>query len=132
MKKNLCHGNIQDMKTLRLLNGQWQGASIAHWLPSFPAATSSRGYALGYSILDLIVPSEGQVRVQVPIDMEWRQRVATDGILDKDLIMKQLEATFAILDGEAPDRGCWCLVVSALSQSHPSPGWRGATRGMWP
>ncbi len=104
MKKNPCHGNIQDMKTLRLLNGQWQGASIAHWLPSFPASTSSRGYSLGSSILDLIVPSEGYVRAKVPIDMEWGGRVSTDGVLDKDIIMKQLEATFTILDEHGPDR----------------------------
>ena len=60
--------------------------------------------SLGSSILDLIVPSEGYVRAKVPIDMEWGGRVSTDGVLDKDIIMKQLEATFTILDEHGPDR----------------------------
>ncbi len=50
------------------------------------------------------MPSEGYVRAKVPIDMEWGGRVSTDGVLDKDIIMKQLEATFTILDEHGPDR----------------------------
>ena len=85
-------------KTIRLIYPQWQGGNIASWIPKIPAEDSSRGYYLGAMLLDFLAPETEMKTFSVPVSTEYHERKVTDGIIDKDIIIKQTKAALDILD----------------------------------
>ena len=91
-------------KTIRLIYPQWQGGNIASWIPKIPAEDSSRGYYLGAMLLDFLAP-ETEMRIfTVPVSTEYHERKVTDGIVDKEIIIKQTKAALDILDVADADK----------------------------
>ena len=85
-------------KTIRLIYPQWQGGNIASWIPKIPAEDSSRGYYLGAMLLDFLAPETEMRTFTVPVSTEYHERKVTDGIIDKEIIIKQTKAALDILD----------------------------------
>lgn len=97
--------NPKRMKTIRLVYPQWQGGIISHWIPEIKdPSESSRGYYLGAQLLDFLAPRNGQETYTVPVDTEWKERVVTDGVVDRDAIVRQTRAALDIINAAAPDR----------------------------
>lgn len=93
------------MKTIRLVYPQWQGGDIARWIPEVSdPAVAARGYALGAQLLQFLAPESGQETYTVPVDVAPGERTVTDGVLDRDAIVRQAEAAMAILRAAQPDR----------------------------
>lgn len=93
------------MKTIRLVYPQWQGGDIARWIPEVSdPAVAARGYVLGAQLLQFLAPQSGQETYTVPVDVAPGERVVTDGVLDRDAIVRQTEAALAILRAANPDR----------------------------
>ena len=84
--------------TIRLIYPQWQGGNIASWIPKIPAEDSSRGYYLGAMLLDFLAPETEMRTFTVPVSTNYHERRVTDGIIDKELIIKQTKAALDILD----------------------------------
>ena len=81
------------MKTIRLVYPQWQGGDIARWIPEVSdPAVAARGYVLGAQLLQVLAPQSGQEIYTVPVDVAPGERVVTDGVLDRDAIVRQTEA----------------------------------------
>lgn len=92
-------------KTIRLIYPQWQGADIARWIPEISdAGKSARGYSLGAMLLDFLAPDRGQEKYVVPVRMDPGERTVTDGVLDRDDIVRQTRAALDILEVASPDR----------------------------
>lgn len=95
----------QGGKTIRMVYPQWQGAKIEHWIPEIAdPAVSARGYYLGARLLNFIAPRTDNKTVEVPVSTDFGERVATDGVLDRDVIAAQTRAALDILDVENPDK----------------------------
>ena len=93
------------MKTIRLIYPQWQGGDIAHWITEVTDPDdASRGYYLGARLLDFLAPNKEQKSFTVPITTDRVERKVTDGVLDRDIIVKQTKAALAILSEEQPSR----------------------------
>ena len=91
-------------KTIRLIYPQWQGGNIASWIPKIPAEDSSRGYYLGAMLLDFLAPETEMRTFTVPVSTEYHERKVTDGIIDKEIIIKQTKAALDILDVADADK----------------------------
>ena len=90
--------------TIRLIYPQWQGGNIASWIPNIPAEDSSRGYYLGAMLLDFLAPETEMRTFTVPVSTEYHERKVTDGIIDKEIIIKQTKAALDILDVADADK----------------------------
>ena len=78
---------------IRLIYPQWQGGNIAKWISEIKnPADTSRGYFLGARLLDFLAPDNGQEKLVVPVSTEVVERKEKDGILDKDIIIRQTRA----------------------------------------
>lgn len=55
-------------------------------------AVAARGYVLGAQLLQFLAPQSGQETYTVPVDVAPGERVVTDGVLDRDAIVRQTEA----------------------------------------
>lgn len=95
-----------DMKTIRLIYPQWQGASISQWIPEVKNPDdASRGYYLGSQLLEFLAPqNESQKVVTVPVSLEIGDRTPTNGVIDRDIIAQQTEAAVDLLNEEQPAR----------------------------
>lgn len=116
--------NKQDF--LRLIYPQWQGGNIARWFPEFDPETVSRGYFLGSHLLDFLCgPSKNTETV--PVTTAKVERVETDGVLDKKVVMEQIQAALDILRIKNPEKvltlGGECSVsvpvFTFLAQKYP-------------
>lgn len=88
---------------LRLIYPQWQGGNISHWFPEFDPETISRGYFLGSHLLDFLCgPSKNTETV--PVTVVPGNRVETDGVLDKKIVMEQIRAALDILKIKNPEK----------------------------
>lgn len=85
-------------KIIRLIYPQWQGGDIASWIPKIPAEDSSRGYYLGAMLLDFLAPDTEMRTFTVPVSTDYHERKVTDGITDKEIIIKQTKAALDILN----------------------------------
>lgn len=92
------------MKTIRLVYPQWQGANIARWIPDIPENDASRGYYLGAMLLDYLAPQTDNETFVVPVSTDISQRIETEGVLDRDVIIKQTSAALSTLAIANPDR----------------------------
>ena len=90
---------------IRLIYPQWQGGNIAKWISEIKnPADASRGYFLGARLLDFLAPDNGQEKLVVPVSTEVVERKEKDGILDKDIIIRQTRAALSMLRVSNPDK----------------------------
>ena len=92
------------MKKIRLVFPQWQGADIARWIRNIPEEDSSRGYYLGAMLLNWLAPKTDCETFTVPVSTDYSERIVTNGILDKETLIKQTKAALDILDIAKPDK----------------------------
>ena len=92
------------MKKIRLVYPQWQGADIARWIPNIPAEDSSRGYYLGAMLLNWLAPKTDCETFIVPVSTDYNDRLISDGIFDKEIIIKQTIAALDVLEIAKPDK----------------------------
>ena len=93
------------MKTIRLIYPQWQGGDIARWITEVPNPDdASRGYYLGAQLLNFLAPNNEQKTFTVPITTAIAERKVIDGVLDRDIIIKQSKAALDILNMEQPNK----------------------------
>ena len=92
-------------KTIRLIYPQWQGGDIARWITEIkdPEA-ASKGYFLGAELLNFLAPDSSQATLTVPISTEITERKKKDGVLDRDIIVKQTKAALDLLRISDPDK----------------------------
>lgn len=92
-------------KTIRLVYPQWQGASIAQWIPEVKdPEQASRGYYLGAQLLNFLAPDTGQEILTVPVEIGKGERKVTDGVLDLEVIVAQSKVALAMLNQANPDK----------------------------
>lgn len=105
-KNIITQKNNQSMKTVRLIYPQWQGAKVLHLLPELKdnPADASRGYYLGAQLLNFLAPATNQETLIAPISMEMTDRKATDGVTDRDVLLKQTKAVLEMLNVANPDK----------------------------
>lgn len=97
--------NESIMKTIRLIYPQWQGGDIARWITEVPNPDdASRGYYLGAQLLNFLTPNNEQKTFTVPITTAIAERKVIDGVLDRDIIIKQSKAALDILNMEQPNK----------------------------
>lgn len=92
-------------ETIRLVYPQWQGGDITSLVKEVPNPDdAAKGYYLGAQLLNFLAPNNGQKTFVVPISTDITERKATDGVLDRDLIVRQTKAALDILNIENPGR----------------------------
>ena len=91
------------MNSIRLIYPQWQGGNISSIIPELNEVDSSLGYYLGCELLNFLAPKTAQKTITVPISKEYK-RIEKDGILDKDVILKQTKDAIKILNKENPEK----------------------------
>ena len=92
-------------KTIRLIYPQWQGASIVPLIPEVKNPDdASRGYFLGAQLLNFLAPDSGQETLTVPVSIELEDRQVTDGVLDRDIIVRQTRTALDMLRVSNPDK----------------------------
>lgn len=95
----------KEMKTVRLIYPQWQGADIVRLVPEVKdPADAARGYYLGARLLDFLAPAAEGETLTVPVDTAMTARTVQDGVIDRDIIFRQTQAALAMLRAAAPDR----------------------------
>ena len=95
----------KETKTIRLIYPQWQGANIVKLITEVENHDdASRGYVLGAQLLNFLAPSNGQETLTVPVSTEITDRKVTDGVLDRDIIVRQTRAALSILQVSNPDK----------------------------
>ena len=84
---------------------QWQGASIVPLIPEVKNPDdASRGYFLGAQLLNFLAPDSGQETLTVPVSIELEDRQVTDGVLDRDIIVRQTRTALDMLRVSNPDK----------------------------
>ncbi|TLD84384.1 arginase family protein [Helicobacter sp. MIT 11-5569] len=103
----------QNNRILRLIYPQWQGGDIAIWFDDLSVSEAARGYILGAEILriltDSIAPQYEKNTAVVQIEREFMhdsagKRIANDGIIDKEVLMRQSQSAFRILQDKKPTK----------------------------
>lgn len=94
------------MKTIRLIYPQWQGAKITHLIPELKdnPTDASKGYYLGAQLLNYLAPNTNQETFTVPVSMEMTDREITDGVTDRDAVLKQTKVALEMLNAISPDK----------------------------
>ncbi len=91
--------------TVRLIYPQWQGGHISHHIPEIKdPADSSRGYYLGAELLNFLAPKTNQKTITVPISLDMTNREPIEGVIDRDIILKQTKNALNLLDRNNPDK----------------------------
>src|SRR5262249_40278268 len=86
---------------LRLVWPQWQGAgssSVRSLAPEFPFEVARRGYAVGTTVLQAILPAHDGPTAVVPVAMGDRGMEVRDGIEAKTVVIEQLDAALQLID----------------------------------
>lgn len=121
-------------KTIRLIYPQWQGGDIARWITEIkdPEA-ASKGYFLGAELLNFLAPDSSQETLTVPISTEITERRKKDGVLDRDIIVKQTKAALDLLRISDPDKivtlGGECSTARGNKERHSTPRQSGRFNG---
>ncbi len=90
---------------VRLVYPQWQGASITRLVPEIKNPDdASRGYYLGAQLLNFLAPDNGQKTLTVPVSTEMTNRDIIDGVIDRDIILKQNREALKLLQENNPDK----------------------------
>lgn len=91
--------------TIRLVYPQWQGGNVAAMVPEVENPDdAARGYYLGAQLLDFLAPRGGQETLTVPVSTQIGERRVTDGVLDRDVILRQTKAALGMLRQSDPGR----------------------------
>ena len=91
--------------TIRLIYPQWQGGNVAAMVPEVKDPDdAARGYYLGAQLLDFLAPCGGQETLTVPVSTQIGERRVTDGVLDRDVILRQTKAALEMLRASDPGR----------------------------
>ena len=91
--------------TIRLVYPQWQGGNVAAMVPEVENPDdAARGYYLGAQLLDFLAPRGGQETLTVPVSTQIGERRVTDGVLDRDVILRQTKAALGMLRASDPGR----------------------------
>lgn len=92
--------------TIRLIYPQWQGARVADQITELKdnPEDASRGYYLGAQLLNFLAPDTGQETLTVPISTEVTDREITDGVTDRDIILRQTKTALEMLRTTNPDK----------------------------
>lgn len=89
--------------TIRLIYPQWQGGNVAAMVPEVKDPDdAARGYYLGAQLLDFLAPCGGQETLTVPVSTQIGERRVTDGVLDRDVILRQTKAALEMLRASDP------------------------------
>jgi arginase len=92
---------------LRLIRPRWHGArtsSVRDLASEFPFEVARRGYAVGASVLnDVLPPSPGPTAV-VPITLADEGLEAVDGVEPKAVLLEQLGAALDVIEHYDPAR----------------------------
>lgn len=92
-------------KTIRLIYSQRQGGSITRLVPEVKDPDdASRGYYLGARLVNFLAPVNGRETLTVPVSTESYERKVTDGVLDRDIIVRQTRAALDMLRVSNPDK----------------------------
>ena len=128
----------KETKTIRLIYPQWQGANIVKLITEVENPhDASRGYFLGAQLLNFLAPDNGQETLTVPVSTEITDRKVTDGVLDRDIIVRQTRAALNMLQVSNPDKivtlGGECSVSHAPRRhlSRISRHGRNCLHGIW-
>src|SRR3954451_19506300 len=81
--------------TLRLLWPQWQGAGaevVRALTPELPFTEARRGYAVGTTVLNTVLPPHHGPTVTVPVEMGDRGLDEHDGVEAKAVVLSQLDS----------------------------------------
>lgn len=92
---------------LRLVWPQWQGAgssSVRSLATEFPFDVARRGYAMGTTVLQAILPPHDGPTAVVPTEMGDRGLEEQDGIEAKEIVLEQLRSALALIEENDPDR----------------------------
>ncbi len=116
-------------KTLRLLMPQWQGGDYDLSVPTREL------YPLGARILAFLAPKSDAPLVEVPVEaFTGAPKTKKNGIVQQDVLLRQLRAARKIIDEYAPDRiimfGGDCL-VSQAPFSYLNERYRGKLGILW-
>lgn len=93
--------------TLRLIWPQWQGAgaeNAADLVPEVPADEARRGYAVGSSVLEAVLPAAQGPTVTVPVDLSDAGTQTRDGVEAKDAVLTQLRSALSLIAEHDPAR----------------------------
>lgn len=91
--------------TVRLIYPQWQGASVVSLIPEIKDPNdAARGYYLGARLLDFLAPQNGMKTLTVPVSLDVSERKIVNGVLDRDVILKQNREALSLLRQNAPDK----------------------------
>ena len=85
---------------LRLIWPQWQGAgspSVHALAPEFAFEVARRGYAVGATVLEAVLPAHDGPTATVPVSMSDDGLEERDGVEAKSVVVKQLGAALEIL-----------------------------------
>lgn len=96
-----------DGSHLRLVWPQWQGAgtqSVRSLAPEFPFEIARRGYAVGTSVLQAVLPEHAGPTAVVPVEMGDSGLDERDGIEAKTVVLEQLRSALAIITDHDPVR----------------------------
>ena len=92
---------------LRLIWPQWQGggtSSVRELASEFPFDVARRGYAVGSTVLDAVLPPHDGPSVAVPVSMSNEGLEERDGIEAKTVILDQLAQALKVIAQHDPAR----------------------------
>ena len=92
------------MTTIRLIYPQWQGGNISSLVSDLSIEDSSKGYILGFFLLNFLAPETKNETYTVPIDKKISKRQEKEGILDYKIIIKQSKKALEIIKKANPDK----------------------------
>jgi arginase len=96
-----------DGVNLRLLWPQWQGAgtsSVEAFASEFPLDVARRGYAVGTTVLEAVLPPHDGPTVTAPVAMSDDGLQERDGVEAKAVILEQLARTLEVIRRHDPLR----------------------------
>lgn len=100
-------------KTLRLVMPEWQGGDY-----DLSVGTGEL-YPLGARLLAFLAPGDNSQTIEVPIESynPDKKRIKENGVVNQEIVIRQMKAAWAILEEQKPDRvitfGGDCLVSQA-------------------
>ncbi len=97
----------ENPSTLRLVWPQWQGASVESVRTLFsevPFDEARRGYAVGASVLNAVLPAHTGPTALVPVESGDLGLGKQDGIEAKEAVIAQLAVALEVIDRYSPER----------------------------
>ena len=93
--------------SLRLVWPQWQGAattSVQQFASEFPFEVARRGYAVGSTVLQAVLPPHNGPTATVPVTMSDEGLAEEDGVEAKAIVVEQLASALEVIGRYHPTR----------------------------